>query len=46
LRRFEHKELKVFSVIVDWHTPFAIVILKQKRIVYADPGTSFCRHTV
>ena len=21
-RRFEHKELKVFSVIVDWHTPF------------------------
>src|SRR6202171_5163126 len=44
LCRFEHKELKVFSVIVDWHTPFAIVILEHQRIVRADPGTPFRSH--
>jgi hypothetical protein len=32
------------AVIVYWHTPFAIVILEHKRIVHADPGTSFRRH--
>jgi hypothetical protein len=37
LRCFEHKKLKVFSVIVDWHTPFAILILEHKRVVCADP---------
>jgi len=31
---------------VDWHTPFAIVILEHKRIVHADPGTSFRSHNV
>src|ERR1700723_1384159 len=35
LRCFEHKKLKVFAVIVDWHTPFAIVILEHKGIVCA-----------
>src|SRR6266404_1785041 len=44
LRRFEHKELKVFSVIVNWHAPLTIVILDHKRIVHADPGTSFSSH--
>jgi hypothetical protein len=44
LRRFEHQKLKMFTTIVDWHTPFAIVILDQKRIVHADPGTSFRSH--
>jgi hypothetical protein len=46
LRRFEHQKLEVFSVIVDWHTPFAIVILEHKGIVHADPGTSFRGHKV
>jgi len=39
-----HKEFEVFAVIMDWHTPFAIVILEHKRIVRADPGTSFGGH--
>jgi hypothetical protein len=39
-------ELKVFSVIVDRHTPLAIVILDHKGIVHADPGTSFRSHKI
>ena len=34
----------MFGVIVDWHAPFAIVILEHQRIVHADPGTSFRTH--
>src|ERR1700674_2143240 len=34
----------MFGVIVDWHAPFAIVILEHQRIVHADPGTSFRSH--
>jgi hypothetical protein len=41
LRRFEHEKRKVFSVIVDWHTPFVIVIQEHKQILHTDPGTSF-----
>src|SRR5437870_6492359 len=40
LRPFEHQELEVFAVIVDWHTPFLIVILEHQRIVLANPCTS------
>src|SRR5260370_15904650 len=44
LRSLEHEKLKVFAVIVDGHTPFAVVILEHQRIVHADPGTSFRTH--
>jgi len=38
---FEHEKLEVLAVIVDWDTPFAIVILEHQRIIDADPGASF-----
>ncbi len=38
---FEHEKLEVLAVIVDWDTPFAIVILKHQRIIDADPGAPF-----
>src|SRR5258707_23991 len=28
----------MFAVIVNWHSPFAIVILEQHRIIHAGPG--------
>ncbi len=44
LGAFEHQKLKVLTVIVDWNTPFAIVILEQQRIVYRRPCTSRRSH--
>ncbi len=38
---FEHEKLEVLAVIVDWDTPFAIVILEHQRIIDADPGAPF-----
>jgi hypothetical protein len=35
------KGLEVLAVIVDWDTPFAIVILEHQRIIDADPGAPF-----
>jgi hypothetical protein len=43
LRPFEHEEFEVCAVILDGHTPFAIVILEHQWIVLAGPGASF-RH--
>src|SRR5438309_755331 len=31
----------MFAVIVDWDTPFAIVVLEHQRIIDADPGAPF-----
>src|SRR6267143_423509 len=42
---FEHEKLEVLAVIVDWDTPFAIVILEHQRIIDADPGAPFNRCT-
>src|SRR5712692_2969245 len=39
LRRFEHEEFEVLAIIMDRHTPFAIVVVQHQRIV-ADPGAS------
>jgi hypothetical protein len=39
LRRFEHEEFEVLAIVMNRHTPFAIVILQHRRIVAADPGT-------
>ena len=36
----------MFAVIVDWDTPFPIVILEHQRIIDADPGAPFFRHRV
>jgi len=44
LRPFQHQKLKMFAVIMDWHTPFAIVIPEHQGIVHADPATSFGGH--
>src|SRR6266851_2684111 len=38
---FEHEKLEVLAVIVDWDTPFAIVILEHQPIIDADPGAPF-----
>src|SRR5438045_6067638 len=44
LRRFEHEELEVLAIVMDRHTPFAIVILQHQRTVAADPGTPVGPH--
>src|SRR5580692_3436579 len=46
LRRFQYKELKMRRVIVNWHSPFAIVILDHERVVRTGPGTSFDSHII
>src|SRR4029077_13201634 len=34
----------MFAVIMNWHTPFAIVILEQHRTIHAGPGAPLmCR---
>jgi hypothetical protein len=39
LGRFEHEEFEVLAIVMDRHTPFAIVVLQHQRTVAADPST-------
>src|SRR5439155_1395815 len=44
LGRLEDEKFEVFAIVMNRHTPFAVVILQHERIVDADPGTSIGLH--